>query len=224
MCDTQHLLHSHHHGPEFILDTPHMREFIDEVKTAIAEGGRVEDAIERLKPSFTRLMDDPDWLPDEYMADAPESGMGNGIGQWALYRAQDGSLCLFSLVVPPGQSTPIHDHRAWGLIGLYRGTQDEDVYAHEDGHEHVHLKSSNKIAPGEYFALIPPDDDIHQITTTSDVTSVSLHLLTNDTGCIWRHKFDQETGLPSPFRSGYVNVECDDEHDHQHDHTHSHSH
>ena len=158
------------------------------------------------------------------LADAPESGMGNGIGQWALYRAQDGSLCLFSLVVPPGQSTPIHDHRAWGLIGLYRGTQDEDVYAHGDDHERVHLKSSNKIEPGEFFALIPPDDDIHQITTTSDVTSVSLHLLTNDTGCIWRHKFDQETGLPSPFRSGYVNAECDDEHDHQHDHAHSHTH
>ena len=96
--------------------------------------------------------------------------------------------------------------------------------AHEDGHEHVHLKSSNKIEPGEFFALIPPDDDIHQITTTSDVTSVSLHLLTNDTGCIWRNRYDQETGMPSPFRSGYVNAECDDEHDHQHDHTHSHSH
>jgi hypothetical protein len=27
--------------------------------------------------------------------------MGGGIGQYALYRAKDGSLCLFALVVPP---------------------------------------------------------------------------------------------------------------------------
>ena len=219
MCDTASLLHGHHHGPEFILDTPVLRDFIGEVKAAIAAGGPVEEAIERFKPAFSALMEDQTWLPEEYMQDAPASGMGNGIGQWALYRAQDGSLCFFSLVVPPGQSTPIHDHRAWGLIGLYRGTQDEDVFAHDDGHERVHLKSSNTIARGEFFALIPPDDDIHQITTTSDVTSVSLHLLTNDTGCIWRHRYDETTGLPAPFRSGYVNVACDDdEHHHDHDH------
>ena len=40
-------------------------------------------------------------------------------------------------------------------------------------------------------------------------TSVSIHLLTNDTGCVWRHAFDEHTGEETPFRSGYVNVECD---------------
>ena len=225
MCDTQHLLHNHHHGPEFILDTPVMRDFIAQVKAEIAAGGTVEEAIKRIEVPFAALMDDSDWLPAEYMADAPESGMGQGIGQWALYRAQDGSLCLFALVVPPGKSTPIHDHLAWGLIGLYQGTQDEDVYALTD--HGVQMKSHNKIKRGEFFALIPPDDDIHQITTTSDVTSVSLHLLTNDTGCIWRHRFDAELGITEPFRSGYVNAECDDhthDRDHPADHDHSHHH
>ena len=215
MCDTQHLLHGHHHGPEFILDTPVMRDFIDEVKAAIAAGGTVEEAIERFRPAFADLMADQTWLPDEYMADAPESGMGGGIGQWALYRAQDGSLCFFSLVVPPGASTPIHDHRAWGLIGLYRGTQDEDVFALDDA-DRARLKSHNELETGDFFALIPPDDDIHRITTTSDVTSVSLHLLTNDTGCIWRHRYDAETGEAAPFRSGYVNAECPPDHAHAH--------
>ena len=55
--------------------------------------------------------------------------MGGGIGQWLLFRAEDRSLSLFSLVVPSGAQTPVHDHLAWGLVGLYRGTQDEDIYA-----------------------------------------------------------------------------------------------
>mgnify|MGYP003339780662 CR=1 FL=1 len=178
MCDAHALLHHPHDGPEFILDTPVVRAFIDDVRAVITrhEGRPVEDALAALEPCFAELMADRTWLPEPFMADAPESGMGSGIGQWALYRAHDGSLCLFSLVVPPGASTPIHDHRAWGLIGLYRGTQDEDVFAHDDGHERVHLKSSNTIARGEFFALIPPDDDIHQITTTSDVKIGRAHV------------------------------------------------
>lgn len=35
-------------------------------------------------------------------------------------------MCLFSLVVPPGSMTPVHDHLAWGLVGLYKGNQDEE--------------------------------------------------------------------------------------------------
>jgi phosphomethylpyrimidine synthase len=31
------------------------------------------------------------------------------------------------------------------------------------------------------------------VRTTSEETSVSIHLLTNDTGCVWRHAFDPET-------------------------------
>ena len=41
--------------------------------------------------------------------------------------------------------------------------------------------------------------------TTSAETSVSIHLLTNDTGCVWRHAYDG-VRRRRPFRSGYVNV------------------
>ena len=37
---------------------------------------------------------------------------------------------------------------------------------------------------------------------------MSIHLLANDTGCVWRHTYDEHTGEASPFRSGYVNAEC----------------
>ena len=57
--------------------------------------------------------------------------------------------------------------------------------------------------------MLPPRDDVHRVRTTSDVTSVSIHLLANDTGCALRHTFDEETGEARPFRSGYVNAECD---------------
>jgi 3-mercaptopropionate dioxygenase len=194
---------------EFVLDTPAVRGFVAGVKATIARSASPEEACELLRPRFAELLEDPDWLPDEYRADAPDSGMGGGIGQWLLYHAGDGSLSLFSLVVPPGSQTPIHDHLAWGLVGLYRGTQDEEVYAHRDGG--LELVERRALAPGDFYVLIPPRDDIHRVRTTSAETSVSIHLLTNDTGCVWRHSYDAESGEAHPFRSGYVNAPCDDE-------------
>jgi predicted metal-dependent enzyme (double-stranded beta helix superfamily) len=196
-------------GSEFVLDTAAVRDFIVGVKATIAEAASPEQACELLRPRFADLLADPDWLPAEYQADAPESGMGGGIGQWLLYHAEDGSLSLFSLVVPPGSQTPIHDHLAWGLVGLYRGTQDEEVYAPRAGR--LDLVERRALRPGDFYVLIPPRDDIHRVRTTSAETSVSIHLLTNDTGCVWRHAYDAESGEARPFRSGYVNAPCDDD-------------
>ena len=139
--------------------------------------------------------------------------MGGGIGQYALYRAGDGSLCLFSLVVPVGAETPVHDHLAWGIVGVYRGTQDETVYRRLDdasvpGRAALEVSKRQALRRGECYTLLPPADDIHFVRTTSDVPSISIHLLANDTACVWRHRFDPAAGTVSPFRSGYVNAPC----------------
>ncbi|HZO98475.1 MAG TPA: hypothetical protein VFB42_14025 [Gaiellaceae bacterium] len=193
-------------GDEFVLDTPAVRSFVADVRTAIAESGSPEEACGRIRPRFAELLGDGAWLPEAYQAPVPGSGMGGGIGQWLLFRAGDGSLSLFSLVVPPCSATPVHDHLAWGLVGLYRGTQDEEIYADDGGG--LRLAQTRALRPGDFYALIPPRDDVHRVRTTSEESSVSIHLLTNDTGCLWRHAYDPESGEASAFRSGYANVEC----------------
>jgi 3-mercaptopropionate dioxygenase len=194
---------------EYLLDTPTVREFIAATRAAIAGAGSPAAACDAIRPAFARLLADPEWLPERFQAANPDSGMGGGIGQWLLFRAADRSLTLFSLVVPPGSATPIHDHLAWGLVGLYRGAQDEEIYAEHDGH--AEPAGRRALAAGDFYTLLPPRDDIHRVRTTSDEASISIHLLTNDTGCVWRHTFDEASGAAAPFRSGYVNVLCEDE-------------
>jgi predicted metal-dependent enzyme (double-stranded beta helix superfamily) len=193
---------------EYLLDTPVVRSFVADVRAAIDRAGSPEEACELIRPAFAQLLADDEWLPAAYQAPVPESGMGGGIGQWLLFRAGDGSLSLFSLVVPSCSATPVHDHLAWGLVGLYRGTQDEEIY--DPGRAELRLTETRALGPGDFYALLPPRDDVHRVRTTSDDASVSIHLLTNDTGCVWRHAYDPETGAVRDFRSGYVNVACAD--------------
>jgi predicted metal-dependent enzyme (double-stranded beta helix superfamily) len=191
-----------------MLDTPVVHTFISSVRVSIQAADSPEEACSAIRPRFAELLADQTWLPGEYRESALESGMGGGIGQWLLFLAADRSLSLFSLVVPPGAETPVHDHLAWGLVGLYQGAQDEEIYGERDGR--LELLESRSLVSGDFYELIPPRDDIHRVRTTSDETSVSVHLLTNDTGCVWRHTYDAESGQQTPFRSGWVNVPCTD--------------
>lgn len=199
---------------EYILDTPRVRAFIGEVRAALA-AQPVAEALAALQPAFAELLADRSWLPPEYMAPAAESGMGGGIATWLLYRAGDGGLSLFTLVVPPGSSTPVHDHLAWGLVGLYAGEQNEQVYRRRspdhDHHAELELTAENHIRPGDFYLLLPPEGDIHGVSTVSSSPSVSIHLLGNDTGCTWRHAYDPDRQTVRAFKSGWSNVPCRDE-------------
>src|SRR2546423_5606538 len=118
---------------EYFLDNPTVRSFVDAVRGVIAEAPSPADAVERIRPTFAELLADPDWLPDTYREAAPESGMGGGIGQWLLYRAGDGSLSLFSLVVPAGAGAPLPHPPAWGAVGPSPGPPDAGGFSPPGG-------------------------------------------------------------------------------------------
>ena len=205
MCDFEHVLPQLDED-EYLLDTPFVREFVAAVRARVDRAASPRAACAVIEPLFRGLLADRVWLPYRFQQPADEGGMGGGIGQWLLFRAADRSLCLFSLVVPPEAMTPVHDHLAWGLVGLYRGNQDEEFYRPEPGR--LELTRRRPLSPGDFYALLPPQDDVHRVRTTSTSTSVSIHLLANDTGCVLRHTYDETTGEARPFRSGYVNAEC----------------
>lgn len=197
----------------FIVDVPAIRTLIEETQMVTSRISDTKQRVNALRPAFAKLLSDNDWLPKDYGEPDLKSGMGGGIGQYALYRAEDGSLCLFSLVIPAGAQTPIHDHLAWGLIGVYRGVQDETVYRRvDDGRDEskatLEVARRQTVKNGEFYTLLPPLDDIHYVKTVSNTPSISIHLLANDTGCVLRHRFDAASGMITPFRSRYSNAKC----------------
>jgi 3-mercaptopropionate dioxygenase len=199
---------------EYFADAAALRVFIGSIKHVIAAAAEPGAATRRLRGPFASLLADRAWLPHAFRTAAEASGMGGGIGQYLLYRSADRSVTLFSLVIPPGATTPVHDHLAWGLVGVYEGTQEERIYrlasTQGPGHAALEVSEVRQLAAGDFYDLIPPDDDIHSVRTTSPMPSVSLHLLARDIGCIWRHRYHPSESKVEEWRSGYVNAPCDD--------------
>jgi predicted metal-dependent enzyme (double-stranded beta helix superfamily) len=179
-------------GYGFLVDTAEIRALIDETRRLTKTIRTDAERVEALRPAFARLLGAEGWLPEECARPDAASRMGGSIGQYALYRAEDGSLCLFSLVVPASARTD------------YRRLDD----GRDPARAQLEITRQRRLQPGEFYTLLPPADDIHYVQTVSDTPSISIHLLANDTACIWRHKFDPASGEVTPFRSGYVNAPC----------------
>jgi 3-mercaptopropionate dioxygenase len=209
MCD----IFAKHDHFGYLVDTAEIRALIAETERLMRDVADDEMRVQLLRPAFARLLAADGWLPDVYAQPDTKSGMGGGIGQYALYRAENGSLCLFSLVIPAKARTPVHDHLAWGIVGIYRGEQDETIYRRlddgaEEGKARLEVQQEQRLRAGEFYTLLPPQDDIHYVETVSEMPSVSIHLLANDTACVWRHKFEPDANRVTAFRSGYSNAPC----------------
>jgi len=69
------------------------------------------------------LVNHDDWLPDEYATPDPKF-----YRQCLLHADPLGRFSVISFVWGPGQRTPIHDHRTWGLVGILRGGEISTSY------------------------------------------------------------------------------------------------
>jgi predicted metal-dependent enzyme (double-stranded beta helix superfamily) len=205
---------------EFFVEHPILRRFVATTESILKEQNEVTDRLWHLRRPYGELLNDLTWLPDEFRQPNFNSAMGGGIASWLLYRSEARDLSLFSLVVPIGVATPVHNHLAWGLVGLYQGEQEEEEFDVAEDHYHhrasshqtpIKLRARRILKQGEFYELIPPYNDVHRVRTISPVPSISLHLLANDTGCVVRQKFDPEKGDIEPFRSGWSNAPCPEE-------------
>jgi predicted metal-dependent enzyme (double-stranded beta helix superfamily) len=200
---------------EFFVDHQTLRRFVAAAIKIVRGTEDVAAKLRQLRGPYEALLSDPDWLPEKFKQPSESTTMGDGIASLLLYRSDLKDLSLSTLVVAPGLATPVHNHLAWGLVGLYQGDQEEEEY---HGHEHqseaaftpLNLRRRRLLKKGDFYELVPPWNDIHRVRTVSSEPSVSLHLLANDIGCVVRQKFDPESGRAEPFRSGWSNAPCPD--------------
>lgn len=82
---------------------------------ASGDEGRMLDEGGRLLEDLVRH---DDWLPDACAEPRPQYYQ-----QHLLYCDPLERFSVVSFVWGPGQSTPVHDHTVWGLVGVMRGAE-----------------------------------------------------------------------------------------------------
>jgi 3-mercaptopropionate dioxygenase len=91
-----------------------------------------------------------------------------------LHAETDGSFSVLGLVWRPGQSTRIHDHITWCVVGVLQGVEHEELY--DDQLNPIGARDNH---PGEVSGFAPPGD-IHRIRNTGPRTAISLHIYGTD--------------------------------------------
>jgi len=105
----------------------------------------------------------------------PEQLRGDRAGYQThlLHAEPDGSFSVAVMVWLPGQQTPIHDHVAWCVTAVLRGTEYEEIFAARDGRLEVTARNQN---PAGTVAAFAPPGDIHQVRNSGPGVAVSMHV------------------------------------------------
>lgn len=178
------------------------------IRTVTDIARTVDDEVSLLDvatPALATLVARDDWLPDEHTRPDPSRYQ-----QYLLHCDVDDLFSVVSFVWAPGQSTPVHDHCTWGLVGTLRGSECSQRYGFELDTNHSPafgpLGLPVETHPGDVDAVSPRIGDIHQVwNASSNSTAISIHVYGGNIGRIRRHVYDS-LGQTSEFVSGYVST------------------
>ncbi|MCY7259138.1 MULTISPECIES: cysteine dioxygenase [Pseudomonas] len=192
-----------HNAATVAIDTPNfarLRDFI----AALAEllDGHPDEAriLEHGADLLQRLVSQDDWLPDDFAQPDPQRYQ-----QFLLHADSRQRFSIVSFVWGPGQRTPIHDHRVWGLIGMLRGAEDSQGFERLADGRLQPAGAPIRLVPGQVEAVSPRIGDIHQVSNAyADRVSISIHVYGANIGAVRRAVYDPD-GHEKPFVSGYSN-------------------
>ena len=179
-----------------------LERFVRDLDSLLARKLAEPDLLPGARRLLGALIATDDWLPDAYAAPDPER-----YTQYLLYRDPAARFSLVSFVWGPGQSTPIHDHTVWGLVGVLRGAELSQRYRVSADGSPVAIGPVERLEAGRIDAVSPSLGDVHRVENAfDDQVSISIHLYGADIGKVRRSVYPPEGGRKA-FVSGYSNSE-----------------
>ena len=149
--------------------TPSLTDLVAAVRQAIDERASWAHTAQLVAGQLRAHLPGPHILtPDQRRGD-PDRPAGH-----LLHAEPDGTFSILGLVWRPGQSTRIHDHITWCVVGVLAGTEHEELFD-----EALNPIGARDNRPGEVSGFAPPGD-IHRIRNHSSETAISMHIYGTD--------------------------------------------
>ncbi|TBU98902.1 cysteine dioxygenase [Stutzerimonas kirkiae] len=177
-----------------------LRDFIDALAELLENQTDEALILEHGSALLRQLVSHDDWLPEAFAQPDPQHYQ-----QYLLHADSRQRFSIVSFVWGPGQSTPVHDHRVWGLIGMLRGAEYSQGFAFAGDGSLLPQGEAVRLEPGQVEAVSPRIGDIHQVSNAhADRVSISIHVYGANIGAVRRAVFHAD-GSEKPFISGYSN-------------------
>jgi predicted metal-dependent enzyme (double-stranded beta helix superfamily) len=149
---------------------------------------------------LAELVAHDDWLPPQFAQSDPQRYQ-----QYLLHCDPLERFSVTSFVWAPGQSTPLHDHTVWGMVGVLRGAELCEEFV-ADPFGALLSSGAHRLGEGAIDLVSPRIGDIHRVSNAlAGEVSVSIHVYGANIGTLVRHTYDPHSGQPARFVSGYVN-------------------
>jgi predicted metal-dependent enzyme (double-stranded beta helix superfamily)/rhodanese-related sulfurtransferase len=184
-----------------LAETPRLQSFVTQLDALLTSTKDEAAILARGKTLLADLVAQDDWLPDEFAQPDPTRYQ-----QFLLYADPDDRFSVVSFVWGPGQTTPIHDHTVWGLIGMLRGNELCQPFAKNEQGHWLASAEPTRLEEGHVEAVSPTIGDVHRVWNAhTDRASISIHVYGANIGKVSRHVF-HEDGTVKEFISGYSNA------------------
>jgi predicted metal-dependent enzyme (double-stranded beta helix superfamily) len=170
------------------------QHFVQEFTLLLDAGASEERIFSEGKALLASLIAHDDWLPDQFARAHPDHYQNYLLHCDPLER-----FSVVSFVWGPGQTTPVHDHTVWGMVGVMRGA---DLC--EEFDPDLKPGGTHRLSAGAVDLVSPLVGDIHRVSNAlSDAVSLSIHVYGANIGKVARHAWDLSTGERRQFVSAY---------------------
>jgi 3-mercaptopropionate dioxygenase len=174
-----------------------LEAFCLEVERIVMAGANEERCAAAIEPALRRLIARDDWLGAAWRRwDAAK------YCQHLLYLDPHERFCVVSFVWAPGQSTPVHDHGVWGLVGVLQGVELSQPYRLDDDGGLQAIGDARRLAAGDTEMLLPSQGDMHRVRNDGAEIAISIHVYGADIGRHRRRALDAR-GNSVDFVSSY---------------------
>lgn len=181
-----------------------IRSFLTQTERVVRTADSELEILRSARPLMAELLATPGSVPKVAFRQRKDRFANN-----LVYMPDDGAFSVNAAVWLPGQTTPIHDHLTWAMVGVYEGEERESIFRRTDDGSNPRVARLQRVSErvnrkGHITTL--GSSGIHRIDNVSAGPSLSIHVYGLDIGNKERHAYDPVTGEVGKFVSGYCNV------------------
>jgi len=186
-----------------------LQGFLQDVDRTVRGYHSESDILLHLKPVLEKLVSPTGSVPAKAFTPRKDRFAMN-----LIQMPEDEAYSIIGGVWHPGQTTPIHDHLTWALIGVYGGEEREALFRRTDDGTNPKLAKIQQVSERvnkKGHVTVLGHSGIHRVDNISLKPTFSVHIYGRDIGNAERHSYDPASGEISRFVSGYCNILRDTE-------------